>query len=201
MSGVLVLGISHCQVIAGEAKIKPYSVKTNAIYNEINKNIKNIKADGTVFPPIYSNKVNRKETYQIGIDNGTRFGAGDYNRLTIHQTKNPCLFIDKEDWELDHFIKVDTKTIRMESAKGNAKRGTIHVYNYLNTKTRPSLGHNLVFHNNGKITNKLDGREVMQVLGTDKNCYLHPTVEEWTFFNKNRSGDFKEVGRVKFYLR
>ncbi len=190
MSGVLVLGISHCQELAGGAEIKPYLAKNSE-----------------TLTPTYTNKVTRKETYQIGIDNGQMLGAGDYDRITIHQIKNPCFFMDKDDWEYEKWVKVNNNTIRNDGVKGTVKAGDwkptgiMNVLNDFDAKTRPDLGYNLVFHSDGKITNKLDGREVIQVLGTDKNCYLYPTVEEWTLYNKNRSGDFREAGRVKFYLK
>ena len=176
MSGVLVLGISHCNVMAEAIKLDPYRVDCKK------NNSKNVR----------DNHVDRKKVCLFGAGM-----QGNFKKLSIKQVSNPCFFIDKEDWELDKGRKVNSNTIEFDAGVDV----NINENDSFDDKTRPSLGHNLVFNSNGKITNKLDGREVIQVLGTDIKCYLRPTVEEWTFYNGKDRSELKEVGRVKFYLK
>ncbi|MBA1420418.1 MAG: hypothetical protein FAF03_06050 [Epsilonproteobacteria bacterium] len=77
---------------------------------------------------------------------------------------------------------------------------------------RPDLGHNISFENDGKIVYAYNivvgdkviqkkGREVVQILGTDKNCYLSPTKEIWevAYTDPKTKKDTKE--KVTFYLK
>jgi hypothetical protein len=187
IGGVLLLGISPCMLMSGEVEIKPY-------YNLL-KDTKKIANGDVVTIGNYGNKIDRKKVYAFGVS------PINTDKIVIKQIKNPCFFIDKEDWEIDKGIKINSNTVSFEYGVGT----NANPYDSFDNKTRPSLGHNLIFNSNDKITNKLDGREVIQVLGTDRNCYLRPTVEDWTFYTSYKTGSnrgkFKEVGKVKFYLK
>jgi len=179
MSGVLVLGISHCHVQAGatpEQFIELVSVEDAYIR---------------------SNKVDRKSTFSFKVEPVYHVG-----KLRINQIKNPCLFVDKIDWENDGGVKINSNEIELVDRFDGLKRTS--KTKYVGAYFRPDLGHNLIFSSSGVITNKLDGREVIQVLGTDRNCYLKPTIEEWGLYANKYShvtGDYILKDRVKFYLK
>ena len=124
-------------------------------------------------------------------------------KLVIKQTKNPCLFVDKEYWEREKARKVNANTVEWtEERMGKANNIATSFYDDM----RPDLGHNLVFHNDGKITHKTNGREVIQILGTDKKCYLKPTTEEWLMYEQKYhnptfpASKLKLVDKVTWYL-
>jgi hypothetical protein len=179
IGGVILLGISHCPLLGGNLEIKPY-------YNLL-KDTKKIANGDVVTIGNYGNKIDRKKVYAFGVS------PINTDKIVIKQIKNSCFFIDKEDWEIDKGIKINSNAVSFEYGVGT----NANPYDSFDEKTRPSLGHNLIFNRNGKITNKLDGREVIQVLGTDRNCYLRPTVEDWSEYAYDR----KNPSKTTFYLK
>ena len=150
-----------------------------------------------------TNNINRKTDCGMGA-NLVFFNS---KKLVIHQTKNPCFFMDKEDWESLKGKKVNENTVEFPQLGTGKHKHITAILPYFYFGMRPDLGHAMVFHSNGKITskidmdekfhNKLDGREVIQVLGTDRNCYLRPTVEEWLEYAYDR----KNPTKTTFYLK
>ena len=138
---------------------------------------------------IETNKVDRKTMCGMSV-------VGGIGRLVIKQTKNPCLFVDKEYWKLEKARKVNANTVEWsEELMGRANNVSLSFYEDM----RPDLGYNLVFHDDGKITNKTNGREVIQILGTDKNCYLRPTTEEWLTYRQKYKNPTFPASKLELY--
>ena len=153
---------------------------------------------------IYSNCGEDMVYHGSSIDRKTMCGMGTSlalpaKTLTITQTSNPCFFIQKyliKQWKVK---KVNGNTITMQGV------------NKFSKGMRPDLGHNIAFENDGtikyaysivvgdKIVQK-KGREVVQLLGTSKTCYLHPTTEVWdmTYMDMKTSKEKEE--KVTFQL-
>ena len=152
----------------------------------------------------YSNCDEDMVHYSSNIDRKTMCGMGTSlalpaKTLTITQTNNPCFFIQKyliKQWKVK---KVNGNTITMQGV------------NKFSKGMRPDLGHNIAFENDGtikyaysivvgdKIVQK-KGREVVQLLGTSKTCYLNPTTEVWDIKYMDMKTSKEKEEKVTFQL-